>query len=194
MTRAGWILLGATLLAGCAPVSQVILLPQERAGSAVEVRARGAQTVLATPYAEANVSRDGAIDTGQTDARQVQARYGQLLSVQPAPPRTFTLYFQSGGTAFTPESEAELDTVLQQATQRPGGEIVVVGHTDRVGSEAANDALSLRRAQATRELLIARGFDARRIEAVGRGERDPAVPTADEVAEPRNRRTEIVVR
>lgn len=194
MTRAGWILLGATLLAGCAPVSQVILLPQERAGSAVEVRAQAAQAVLATPYAEANVSRDGAIETGQTDARQVQARYGQLLSVQPAPPRTFTLYFQSGGTAFTPESEAELDTVLQQATQRPGGEIVVVGHTDRVGSEAANDALSLRRAQATRELLIARGFDARRIEAVGRGERDPAVPTADEVAEPRNRRTEIVVR
>jgi outer membrane protein OmpA-like peptidoglycan-associated protein len=58
----------------------------------------------------------------------------------------------------------------------------------------ANDALSLRRAQATRELLISRGFDARRVQAVGRGERQPAVATDDEVAEPRNRRTEIIVR
>lgn len=184
----------ATLLAGCAPATRVILLPQERAGSAVEVRTEAGSVALSTPYAQAEVGSRGEIETGETDAEQVRARYRELLAVQPPAERPFTLYFESGGTRFTPESEAELDTVLEQARQRPGGEIIVIGHTDRVGTVESNDALSLRRAQATRELLISRGFDARRIQAVGRGERQPAVPTDDEVAEPRNRRTEIIVR
>jgi flagellar motor protein MotB len=41
---------------------------------------------------------------------------------------------------------------------------------------------------------VSRGFNAGLIEAVGRGEREPAVPTADDVDEPRNRRVEILVR
>ena len=71
---------------------------------------------------------------------------------------------------------------------------MVAGHTDRQGSLEANDALSLQRAQAVRALLIERGFQVELIEAVGRGERDPVVPTEDEVVEPRNRRAEIEVR
>jgi OmpA-OmpF porin, OOP family len=45
-----------------------------------------------------------------------------------------------------------------------------------------------------RAVLIERGFKAELVEAVGRGEREPLVPTDDEVAEPRNRRAEILVR
>lgn len=188
-------LAGALLVVGCAPATRVTLLPMEQARStAVEVRSEAASLVLDRPYTQAEVGTDGALDVVQTSAERVQSRYRELLAVQPPAARPFTLYFESGGTRFTPESQAALDTVLEQARQRPGGEIVVIGHTDRVGSLEANDALSLRRAQATRELLIQRGFDARRIQAVGRGERDPAVPTEDEAAEPRNRRTEVIVR
>jgi outer membrane protein OmpA-like peptidoglycan-associated protein len=43
-------------------------------------------------------------------------------------------------------------------------------------------------------VLVGRGIGADNIVAVGRGKREPAVPTADGVAEPRNRRVEIVVR
>ena len=70
----------------------------------------------------------------------------------------------------------------------------IIGHTDRVGSVESNDTLSLQRAQAVRQLVIDRGFDPNRVEAVGRGEREPVVQTADEVEEPKNRRAEIVVR
>ncbi len=70
----------------------------------------------------------------------------------------------------------------------------MIGHTDRVGTLEANDALSLRRAEAVRALIIERGFEAARVRAVGRGERQPLVATDDEVDEPRNRRVEIVVR
>lgn len=70
----------------------------------------------------------------------------------------------------------------------------MIGHTDTVGDAAANDRLSLQRAQAIRERLLREGFDPERIVAIGRGEREPAVATGDEVNEPRNRRAELIVR
>jgi OmpA-OmpF porin, OOP family len=70
----------------------------------------------------------------------------------------------------------------------------VVGHTDRVGTVPYNDALSLRRAERVQAQLVQLGIPAAQIQAAGRGERAPLVPTEDEVAEPRNRRVEITVR
>jgi outer membrane protein OmpA-like peptidoglycan-associated protein len=70
----------------------------------------------------------------------------------------------------------------------------VIGHTDRVGADDANDALSLQRAQTMREAMLGLGIPPARIRAAGRGEREPLVPTADGVEEPRNRRVEINVR
>lgn len=182
------------LMAACAPVTQVILLPQPARTSAVEVSTRAADVVLSTPYAEAQIQASGAVTTDHANAAQLQSRYGQLLSVQPPPPQHFTLYFETGGVELTPASQQVLSALLAVAEKRPGAALIITGHTDRVGTGPSNDALSLERARAIREMVIQRGFDPRRIEAVGRGEREPAVPTADEVAEPRNRRTEITVR
>ncbi|MBQ5459440.1 MAG: OmpA family protein, partial [Rhodocyclaceae bacterium] len=92
------------------------------------------------------------------------------------------------------ESIRKMRDVLEEAMQRPGGEIVITGHTDSLGDLRANDALSLQRALAIREMFIERGFDPLRVEAAGRGEREPLYPTADGVSEPRNRRAEIIVR
>lgn len=182
-------------LAACAPATRVVLLPQEGVPTAaVTVQARQGQVVLDQPYAVAEVASSGSVDTAQTDAQQVEKRYGQLLSVQPAAEQRFTLLFMPGGAQLTPESSAELADVLARATERPGGEVIIIGHTDRVGSVESNDTLSLQRAQAVRQLVIDRGFDPNRVEAVGRGEREPVVQTADEVEEPKNRRAEIVVR
>ena len=182
-------------LAACAPATRVVLLPQEGLPTAaVTVQARQGQVVLAQPYAVAEVASSGSVDTAQTDAQQVEKRYGQLLSVQPAAEQRFTLLFMPGGAQLTPESSAALADALARATERPGGEVIIIGHTDRVGSVESNDTLSLQRAQAVRQLVIDRGFDPNRVEAVGRGEREPVVQTADEVEEPKNRRAEIVVR
>ena len=74
-------------------------------------------------------------------------------------------------------------------------DILVVGHTDLVGSDQVNDALARKRADSRcAAMLIERGIAPDNIVAVGRGKREPLVPTADGVAEPRNRRVEILVR
>lgn len=191
----GATLLSVLLIAACAPVTRVILLPQpDGSPSGVDVTtAKGSQAVT-KPYATAEVSQSGALSPGQTTAEAVQKDFGQLLSMQPDAPASFTLQFKPGTSELTDESQAALPAIVQAAQSRAGGEIIIVGHTDRQGSLEDNDALSLRRAQAVREQFLAQGFNAALVQAIGRGERDPVVQTDDEVAEPRNRRAEIVVR
>lgn len=188
-------LLCTLALAACAPATRVTLLPQaDGSASAVEVRTRDTAQLLNQPYQSADVSARGAIQTGSTTADAVRQQYPQLLGLQPAAPERFVLEFEPGSSTLTADSQARLGDVLERARARSGGEIVVTGHTDRQGSVEANDRLSLERAQSIRALLIERGFKAELIEAVGRGEREPLVPTDDEVAEPRNRRAELLVR
>jgi OOP family OmpA-OmpF porin len=183
------------LLVACAPVSRVILLPQANGQpSAVEVTTGSGTQLLSQPYQTAAVSRHGQVQLGETSAAEISALHGQLLALKPAPEQRYELYFESGSTGLVPESKAQLDDVLAHALAQPGGEIIVTGHTDRVGSLEDNDALSLQRARFIRDQLLAQGFAPERIDAVGRGERAPLVATDDEVAEPRNRRIEIIVR
>ncbi|MDD2881225.1 MAG: OmpA family protein [Rhodoferax sp.] len=185
----------AGLLSACAPASRVILLPQDGGKpSAVEVKTATASQVLSAPYQTASVSPAGDLVLGTTEPQVVQERYGSLLAQKPPPEELFVLYFEPGGSQLTAPSQALLPTILRQARARKGGEIVVVAHTDRVGSVPANDALSLKRAQVIRELFVVQGFAPALVDAVGRGERSPLVPTDDEVDEPQNRRADIIVR
>jgi len=89
--------------------------------------------------------------------------------------------------------EREVAAAAEAAARLPEASVVVVGHTDRKGSDAYNLNLSLRRAEAVRDALVARGVAPDRIDATGRGEWDPAVPTVDEFAEPANRRAEVFI-
>jgi outer membrane protein OmpA-like peptidoglycan-associated protein len=108
---------------------------------------------------------------------------------------SFTLYFVFGRDELTPDSQQILAQVAAEIGRRPAAEVVVIGHTDRVGSVERNDALSIQRAERVRRDIVQQlGIAADRLQVAGRGEREPIVPTEDEVAEPRNRRVEITVR
>ncbi|MFA7278836.1 MAG: OmpA family protein [Sterolibacterium sp.] len=131
---------------------------------------------------------------GDISADQMRSRMTKALAAQPLPPKRFTLYFIEGSDTLTAESKAVVASIFDEIKQRPDPDLIVVGHTDRVGSVADNDQLSIKRAGTVRQQLIKLGIDAENIQASGRGERAPLVPTADEVAEPRNRRVDILVR
>jgi outer membrane protein OmpA-like peptidoglycan-associated protein len=189
------------LLAGCAappaPVvtqDRVILLPQaDGSPSAVEVIAGGQRLLLDRPFASAEL-RNGSLAAAQTDAQAVRLAYGALLDQQPARPRSFTVQFEANGNRLAPSAEPVISAMRAALAALPAAEVVITGHTDRVGSVEANDRLSLVRAETVREILVAAGLARAGITVVGRGEREPVVPTADEVAEARNRRVEIKIR
>ena len=183
------------LLGGCATqTGTVVLLPEKDGGStAVTVRQGDKEVVLDSPYAAARQTTSGP-RAYTSSPQEVEAQFGAALAAQPGRPTSFTLYFVEGSDQFTEASQQVLASVLAEIAKQPVPDIVVVGHTDSVGSAAANDALALRRAEVVRAMLIGQGYAAASIAAVGRGERELLVPTPDNVAEPRNRRVEIIVR
>jgi outer membrane protein OmpA-like peptidoglycan-associated protein len=189
-------LLLAALLAGCAskPQGLVVLLPDAQGkDTAVLVRQDGAELLLDKPYAAAMLSDKGPLKSSATE-QQVRSQFGAALDARPLPPQQFTLYFVEGKDEFTDESKRAFDSVFTEIARRPVPDVLVIGHTDRVGSDAFNDELSRQRAEVVRRALVARGVAAQNIVVVGRGEREPIVPTADGVSEARNRRVEILVR
>jgi len=72
-----------------------------------------------------------------------------------------------------PTGREELTAVASKLKEADHASIKVVGHTDRIGSDADNQLLSQRRAQTVREFLVARGVAASSITAEGRGESEP---------------------
>ena len=180
---------------GCAyNREQVILLPEKDAHDSAVVVKQGDQTyVLDKPYA---ATRQWPLGTQPytSDQKEVDTRFGTALAAQPMRARSFTLYFLEGQNEFTAESKEDFERVFVEINKYPVPDLVVVGHTDTVGSDPFNDKLSLQRAETVRTALIARGIAAENITAVGRGKRELLKPTADGVAEPQNRRVEIVVR
>ena len=185
----------AVLLAGCAQqTGTVVLLPEKDGGATAVVVRQGEQAVvLDQPYAAARQTTAGPRAYTATP-QEVQAQFGAALAAQPNRPKSFTLYFVEGRDEFTDSSKQILTDVLSEIAKHPVPDIVVVGHTDSVGSDQFNDALALRRAETVRLLLIGQGLAPESIVAVGRGKRDLLVKTPDGVAEARNRRVEIVVR
>jgi outer membrane protein OmpA-like peptidoglycan-associated protein len=188
------------LLAGCAqlPHERVILLPKpdgSGSGAVLVTKSAGgqAQLLLAEPYAQADAS-DSGLNLSRNNAATVQRDYGELLAMQPMRPRVFVVQFASNANQLTADTAPVLAEVRAALAGQAAGELIVIGHTDSVGTLEANDKLSLARAAGVRDLLIQQGVAARRISVAGRGEREPLVAGADETAEARNRRVEIKLR
>lgn len=183
-------------LAACAQ-SSMVLLPDEDGGhgevTIVKPGQPGSGTLVSQPNTRATLdgSRPSLRPLG---AKGLKPDEVLLVSALPPPPKHFTLYFAEGTTDMTPESIPVVDQLRAEIAMRPGAEVQVTGHTDTVGSDADNDRLSLKRAQEIRDLLASKGFDRTIMTAVGRGERELKVPTADNVSSPVNRRVEVIVR
>jgi len=169
----------------------VVLLPGPDGKVGRVVVQRGAErTVLEHAY---EASRSGEAPARRS-AAEVREEFAVLLQALPPRPTSYVLYFITGQDELTDASKEELRKLLDELRRRPQSDIVVIGHTDRVGGEKTNDALSLQRAERVKKELLGLGIAASRVRSTGRGERELLVPTADGAEEPRNRRVEVNVR
>ncbi len=198
--RAGSLLLLAGLLGACAsepPKSRefVVLVPDHdgKVGAVVVTSAQGRST-LNKPYTAARYEDGGKVETGPVAQEEVRKTFASAIAAQPQRPVSFLLYFLLDTDEYTPESKDSFDKIFAEIARRSVADITVIGHTDRVGAVEYNDTLSLRRAERVRRDFVDRGIAIHAVNVAGRGEREPIVPTADEVSEPRNRRVEINVR
>jgi outer membrane protein OmpA-like peptidoglycan-associated protein len=102
--------------------------------------------------------------------------------------------FATNSAELQPRAVALLEEIRRTMIDpHPGARITVEGHTDDVGSDADNQALSERRARSVQSWLAGHGVDASRIEATGHGESHPKVPNTNDRNRAQNRRIEITV-
>jgi OmpA-OmpF porin, OOP family len=105
-----------------------------------------------------------------------------------------TVFFEFDSAQVPASSNESLSFIARNMAACGWTGLNAVGHTDRSGSDAYNDALAVRRASAVASALAAAGVAPGVIASSGRGETEPRVPTADGVREPQNRRVEISAR
>ena len=92
-----------------------------------------------------------------------------------------------------PDTVLELEVLLDFMKSKPNVVILVEGHTDNVGTNTVNDALSLRRAESVKRYLIRKGIEQSRIQTKGYGKRKPLADNSTLFGKKLNRRTEIVI-
>jgi outer membrane protein OmpA-like peptidoglycan-associated protein len=184
----------ATPTPGVAPALFAVIPGSNGHVGAITVERGGEKRVIDSAYGAQRLKDDGTLETTRLTAAEVRETFGPTLDALPGKPTSYTLYFLEGKDELTAESRAELDKVFGDLKKRPLPDILVIGHTDTVGTLSRNDRLSLQRAERVREMLIELGIPEGRVQAAGRGKRELLVPTDDNVSEGRNRRVEINVR
>lgn len=171
-----------------------MVMPEEgKEGTVVVVTNDGREIVLHGDYSAMSVAgTDEKVYTGTQE--ELDATFGAAVGALPPSPLITRLYFIFGTDNLTAESAKAAESVYADVLKRQASEVVVVGHTDTVGSAEFNEKLSLKRAEKVRESLIKLGVAADTISVSGLGESELLVETPDNTDEPQNRRVEINVR
>jgi outer membrane protein OmpA-like peptidoglycan-associated protein len=104
------------------------------------------------------------------------------------------ILFDLDSASLRPDLRSDLRALATNLQQYPQTSVDIVGHTDSTGSDAYNDDLSARRAQAVSQVLVGSGVSPARIRAYGRGSRVPVASNATAEGRAQNRRVEIVIR
>jgi outer membrane protein OmpA-like peptidoglycan-associated protein len=162
------------------------------------------KAVVSNKAGSANLSGEGdatRVSTNRKPARPVPIEvpeihnlFGSALSALPDAPLRFTLMFEFESDELTDEARALVPQIVTIVAGLPVPDLVVVGHTDTMGTPAANFELGMKRAVTVRNVLVDAGIDPALIEVSSLGEADLSVQTPDETPEPRNRRVDIMVR
>ncbi len=92
-----------------------------------------------------------------------------------------------------PEGQSKLDDLAAKARGMTLEVVIAVGHADSIGSDAYNQKLSERRAQAVKAYLVSRGLEQNRVYTEGKGEKQPVADNRTREGRAKNRRVEIEV-
>jgi outer membrane protein OmpA-like peptidoglycan-associated protein len=103
------------------------------------------------------------------------------------------ILFDFDSDRLRPEARSNLSDLAASLKEYPNSDLLIVGHTDALGSDAYNQELSERRAAAATRYLLAQGVGSSRIESVGLGETEPVADNETDEGRALNRRVEVAI-
>lgn len=126
------------------------------------------------------------VSTNEVAIHEVEPEVGRII-------RLDNIFFDFDKSVLKPESEAELNTVVELLTDYPHMRIEISAHTDNEGTDDYNNKLSQARAKSVVDYLIGKKVDMSRLVAKGYGETKPIASNADDPGRALNRRVEFEV-
>jgi OOP family OmpA-OmpF porin len=102
-------------------------------------------------------------------------------------------FFDFDKSVLKPEGKAKLDDLVGKVKSINLEVIIAVGHTDWIGTDAYNQKLSVRRAEAVKAYLVSKGIEKNRIYTEGKGKKQPIADNRTKEGRAKNRRVEIEV-
>ena len=102
-------------------------------------------------------------------------------------------FFDFDKAVLKPEAKAKLDDLVSKTGGINLEVIIAVGHTDSVGTDAYNQKLSVKRAEAVKAYLVSKGIEKNRVYTEGKGEKQPVADNKTAEGRAKNRRVEIEV-
>jgi len=102
-------------------------------------------------------------------------------------------FFDFDKSVLKPEGKAKLDDLVDKVKGINLEVVIAVGHTDSVGADAYNQALSVRRSEAVKAYLVSKGIERNRVYTEGKGEKQPVADNKTAEGRAKNRRVEIEV-
>lgn len=137
---------------------------------------------------------DGAI-VAKPVAAPAPAPVAAPAAAKPAAPAKVTYaadaYFDFDKSVVKKEGKAKLDKLVDNSKAMNLEVMIAVGHTDSVGTDAYNQKLSVRRAEAVKTYLVTKGVQKNRIYTEGKGEKQPVADNKTAAGRAKNRRVEV---
>jgi outer membrane protein OmpA-like peptidoglycan-associated protein len=191
------LIIASFMSASCGTRTTVVLVPD--AGGKVghvSLTTKGGTTLLtkANESSQASSAKEVPSQPELLSEKKIQSMFADVLNKEPLPPKRYPLYFGMGSTDLNTDANAEITKITADIQNRKSCDLSVIGHSDRVGDNKSNKGISMQRAEAVAKVLVAQGITSQCMDIRYYGENDPAVPTADNVAEERNRRVEVEIR
>lgn len=104
-----------------------------------------------------------------------------------------SLQFDFNSAKLKEESQALLQQIYRQLKNDSAVNIILIGHTDHIGSEQINRVISLQRAQSVKQNLVMMGIEGSRIKTIGKGESEPLNDNSTSEKRSQNRRVEYII-
>ncbi len=103
------------------------------------------------------------------------------------------LLFDYNSDRIKPTAAENLRNLARSLNNYPNTDLVIVGHTDDIGSDQFNQDLSQRRARAAASYLASLGVNSARLRTYGRGESEPVAANTNDAGRQQNRRVEVAI-